>query len=131
MTRWNSTTDRIVQCNQPHIRNKLNVLIEKLKKELDSEKSKQLRLLSSKDFLVMAGYEKVFDPVARALNTLQGEKVSSQGYIVPVLTSLRIRISQIELNNNITRDFQANMLTLINGVRLASYFEINTTNKEK
>lgn len=129
-TRWNSTTDCIVQCNRSHIRNKLNTLIEKLQKELDSISSRQLKLLHNNDFQVMSAYEKVLEPVARALDTLQGEKNNSQGYIVPVLHSLKIRISGIEPTNNILKDFKSTMVTLINGNRLTKYFEFNTTNKD-
>lgn len=119
-----------MQCNRPHIRNKLNALITKLKQELDSISSQNLRLLTSNDFSVMSAYEKVLEPVARALNTMQGEKVNSQGFILPVLHSLKIRIAQIEPTNNIIKDFKAVMMSLINGHRLVKYFQFNIANKD-
>lgn len=78
----------------------------------------------------MASYQKVLEPVARALDTLQGEINNSQGFIVPVLSSLKVRISLIEANNNIIRDFKTHMMSLVNGDRLSKYFQFNTTNKD-
>lgn len=72
-TRWNSKLDCIKQCNEPGIQRKLNDLIQKLKNSLNSNTAMQLRLLNNNDFIVMVQYEKVFGPIAVALDILQGE----------------------------------------------------------
>lgn len=71
----------------------------------------------------------MLEPVARALDVLQGEKNNSQGWILPILLSMRRRISQIEDSNNIVRDYKSLILRLID-VRFGSCLEINVLNKD-
>lgn len=89
----------------------------------------QLRILTNIDLIVMAQYEKVFTPVARALDILQGEYNNSQGLILPVLLSMKARISAIEESHNIIKDFKTNMLKLIKA-KFGKYFEYNSSNKD-
>lgn len=110
----------------PQIKGKLNDLISALKMRLNSSSSKQLKLLTSNDFLLMDKYEQIFEPVARALDVLQGEVNNSQGLIIPVLQSMKMRVSLIEENNNIIRDFK-NTLTRLIDKRFGNYFEFSTT----
>lgn len=128
-TRWNSKLDCIKQCNKPEIKAKLNELIQKLKNNLTSITAMQLRILTNIDLIVMAQYEKVFTPVARALDILQGEYNNSQGLILPVLLSMKARISAIEESHNIIKDFKTNMLKLIKA-KFGKYFEYNSSNKD-
>lgn len=128
-TRWNSFTDCVSQLNKPEIKCKLNDLITALKKRLSSKSSMQLRLLNANDYTLMNEYEKVFSPIAKALDVLQGEKNNSQGWILPVLFSMKERILLIEKINNISRDFKSLMLRLIQN-RFGGYFEFNSFNKD-
>lgn len=129
VTRWNSLIDCICQLNKPEIQCKLNDLIAALKNRLSSQSSRQLRFLNSKDFTLMNEYEKVFSPIAKALDVLQGEKNNSQGWILPVLFSMKERISQIEETHNVNRDFKSLMLNLIQN-RFGDCFEFNSSNKD-
>lgn len=128
-TRWNAKYDCIRQCNKPAIQSKLNELVQSLKRSLTSTTAMQIRPFTSNDFIVMAQYEKVFEPVAQALDTLQGEYNNSQGRILPVLLSMRKRISSIEETGNIIRDFKAVTLKQID-VRFGKYLEYNSLNKD-
>lgn len=128
-TRWNSKLDCLKQLNKAEIQRKLNELIQKLKTSLTSNTAMQLRLLTNNDFIVMSQYEKVFTPVAQALDILQGEYNNSQGYVLPVLLSMKTRISNIEDSNNIVKDFKALILKLIE-TRFGKYFEYSTSNKD-
>lgn len=77
----------------------------------------------------MNQYEKVFGPVAQALDTLQGEYNNSQGRILPVLSSMKRRILEIEDTGNIIKDFKSIILTQIDA-RFSKYLEYNSTNKD-
>lgn len=112
-TRWNSFIDAIVQLNKKEIRSKLNELITALKTRLNSKNSKLLRTLTANDFIIMAEYEKVFLPVAKSLDVLQGDKINSQGWIMPVLLSMRQRVEETVTISNVGKDFKLLMLQLI------------------
>lgn len=115
-TRWNSKFDSIKKVfdickgDMNLERNKINILIRRLKTELKS--ANHLLLLESSDFLVMENYVKVMQPVACALDTLQGEYNCSQGIILPVISSMKHRISSLEDNCNIIIDFKRTMLAV-------------------
>lgn len=128
-TRWNSRLDCVSQCNKVEIQRKLNDLIEALKTALNSSIAMQLRTLTTHDFAVMIQYEKVFGPVAQSLDILQGEKNNSQGCVMPVLVSMRSRISQLQENNNIIKDFKVLMIKLIDS-RFKNFFKYDELNKD-
>lgn len=128
-TRWNSKLDCVRQCNQVVIQNKLNDLIDKLKSSLNSNTAEQLRKFTANDFSVMRQYEQVFGHVANSLDILQGEKNNSQGCIMPVLISMKTRISQLRETNNIIKDFKELILNLIDN-RFKNYFKYNELNKD-
>lgn len=128
-TRWNSKYDCIKQCNKPEIQTKLNELIQTLKGNLKSNTAALLRTFTTNDFIVMAQYEKVFAPVAQALDILQGEYDNSQGRVMPVLLSMKRRISEIQTNGNIIRDFKSLILKRIDA-RFGKYLKFNSLNKD-
>lgn len=113
-TRWNSKFDSIKKAFEickgdfHNERNKLNILIRRLKTELKS--ANHLQTLEQSDYYVMDNYIKVMQPVACALDTLQGEYNCSQGMILPVISSMKFRISSLEENCNIITDFKRTML---------------------
>lgn len=115
-TRWNSKFDSIkkvfdiCKSDMNPERNKINILIRRLKTELKS--ANHLMLLEPSDFLVMENYVKVMQPIACALDTLQGEYNCSQGIILPVISSMKHRISSLEENCNIVIDFKRTMMTV-------------------
>lgn len=107
----------------------MNDLIEALKRKLKSKSARHLKLLTQNDFILIEKYELVFEPIARALDVLQKEKDNSQGWIIPVLQSMKLRISLIEETNNIIRDFKKTMEKLID-IRFGHYLQMNATNKD-
>lgn len=126
-TRWNSFMDSVVQLNK--LKSQLNELIATLKIKLNSNTSKQLRALNANDFLVMAEYEKIFSPVAKSLDILQGDKINSQGWIMPVLLSMRQRVEDATTVSNIGRDFKNIMLKLIDH-RFSKTLDFDLINKD-
>lgn len=75
----------------------------------------------------MEKFEKMFAPISRALDVLQGEVNNSQGLIIPVLQSMKSHISSIDDSNNIARDFQRILIKVIDE-RFGHYFEYNAMN---
>lgn len=128
-TRWNSEYDAVAFCNRPEIKPKLNVLIQKLKDTLTCQSAKNLQILAGFDFTLIIEYLKIMEPMACALDVMQKEYNSSQGYVLPVLFSMKRRIEQIEDNSNITRDFKRAMPQAIES-RFNQNFAINSTNKD-
>lgn len=133
-TRWNSRYDAIKMCTEPDIQKNLNKLISELKSELKCVSAQNLQVLTVRDFAIMESYIKVFEPVAIALDVMQREFNSSQGYIIPVLASMKSRIENIkEMSNNkpepLMKDFKSAMLQAIN-FRFTSYFLFDVTNKD-
>lgn len=118
----------IIFLYSPEIKKKLNELVETLKKKLKSKFARQLKAFTQNDFILMEKYQLVFEPIARALDVLQREKDNSQGWIIPVLQSMKLRTSLIEESNNIVRDFK-NILIKIIDKRFGHYLEINASNK--
>lgn len=53
----------------------------------------------------------------------------SQGYILPVLLSMKTRITQIEDSNNVIKDFKRVILNIIND-RFGKYFDYSLANKD-
>lgn len=77
----------------------------------------------------MESYGMMFEPVARALDVLQGEVNNSQGLIIPVLQSMKLHINSIDVTGNIVRDFKS-VLTRLIDKRFGYYFEFNANNKD-
>lgn len=114
-TRWNSKFDSIKKIleickSEPSFeRNKINGLIRRLKSELYA--AGHLSPLTQNDLSVIETYVQIMEPLAFALDKLQGEYNCSQGYILPVLISMKLRISSIETrDSNILEDFKVTML---------------------
>lgn len=128
-TRWNSEFDAVKFCNRPDIINKLNPLIDELKDKLECQSARNLQKLSNHDMVVIQQYLNVMEPVACALDKMQREFNGSQGYILPVLHSMRHRVNQIDAKINLARDFKKAMLLAID-FRFNGYFEFTETNKD-
>lgn len=113
-TRWNSKFDSIkkvytiITREENHDKNEINILIKRLRTELKS--TSHLQLIEKADVLVMRKYINVMEPVAYALDTLQGEFNCSQGLILPVLISMKHRIESIEETSPLDIDFKRTML---------------------
>lgn len=116
-TRWNSKFDAINKivgiCKSDTIfeRNKINILIKRLKTELHS--ANHLLTLDQSDISVMENYIKIMQPIATSLDTLQGEYNCSQGMILPVIFSMKHKISSFDVDCNIMGDFKQTMLEVI------------------
>ncbi|XP_055308709.1 uncharacterized protein LOC129572718 [Sitodiplosis mosellana] len=116
-TRWNSKFDAINKivdiCKSDTIyeRNKINILIRRLKTELRS--ANHLLILEQSDISVMENYVKVMQPIASALDTLQGEYNCSQGLILPVIFSMKHKISSFDVDCNLLGDFKQTMLEVL------------------
>lgn len=128
-TRWNSRFDAVKMCTDPEIRVNLNKLIQQLKTDLKSTSAQNLQTLNTRDFLVMDDYVTVFEPVAIALDRMQKEFNGSQGYIIPVLFSMKDRITKIKENGPLIKDFKAAMLKAIDH-RFKNYFLFGESNKD-
>lgn len=129
-TRWNSRFDAAKVCCEPDVESKLNLLIERLKLELKSSQSaKNLNTLTIHDFSVIKEFIRVMEPVAQSLDAMQREKNSSQGFIIPVLLSMKFRITKINETSNIAKDFKSTMLAAIHK-RFQNYFVLNESNKD-
>lgn len=125
-TRWNSKFDSINKCCRPDIKPKLNMLIQKLKLELRS--GRQLSILTVNDFNIYDDYLKVIRPVANALDGLQGDKICSQGYILPTLVSMKMHISTLSGRENL-KIFRDIMVKVIDA-RFNNYIKITEDNRE-
>lgn len=128
-TRWNSMTDAVKLCDHPKIQKKLNPLIQELKTKLQCPSARNLQLLTSNDFIIITQYVKTTVPVAQSLDVMQREHNTSQGYVLPVLYSMKHRIEQLDEKSNIARDFKSAMLKAID-FRFKKYFKIDDTNKD-
>lgn len=128
-TRWNSRFDSVKMCNRPEIQKNLNKLIHELKSNLACMKAQNLQTLTTSDFVVIDLYVKVFEPVAVALDCMQKEFNSSQGFIMPVLISMRHRVTQMPNTPNIARDFKESMLKAIDD-RFKNYFLFEDSNED-
>lgn len=127
-TRWNALFDALKLCLRADIQLKLNTLIQKLKSELKSAENK-LQLLTPSDFLVITEYVKVMEPVARSLDRMQAESNGSQGYIMPVLISMKHHISRVEESSTIAKDFKKHLLDVIEK-RFSNYMSFSEANRD-
>lgn len=128
-TRWNSMADAVKVCNDADIQKKLNPLIQELKSKLKCQSARNLQPLTNNDFIIIAQYVKVTEPLAQSLDILQREHNSSQGYVLPVLYSMKHRIEKITENSNIARDFKNAMLKAID-FRFKNYFKVDDSMKD-
>lgn len=128
-TRWNSRFDAVKMCSKPEIQKNLNKLIQQIKTDLSCASAGNLQFLTANDFAVIEQYIKVTEPVALSLDIMQKEYNSSQGFIMPILFSMKHRITQTAESTNIARDFKASMLNAINN-RFMEYFTFKNSNKD-
>lgn len=128
-TRWNSRFDAVKMCNEVQIQKNLNKLIQQLKVDLKCPSAQNLQLLNARDFSIMDHYIKVLEPVAVALDVMQKEFNCSQGYIIPILSSMKHRITEINETAPLVKDFKAAMLDAIDS-RFKNYFLFEDINKD-
>lgn len=126
ITRWNSRYDSIAKVCEPTIKPKVNSLIQRLSAEIHS--AAHLQVLSNADWAVLSEYVRVMEPIAMALDILQGEKKSCQGYITPTLISMRYRITSLE-GNGLLQAFKTTALEVIHK-RFQRYFRINYIDRD-
>lgn len=97
--------------------------------------AQNLQMLNARDFSIMDYYIKVFEPVAVSLDVMQREFNSSQGFIIPVLQSMKHRIKSIPENNkdgskiHLVIDFKTAMFSAIDS-RFKNYFLFDVSNKD-
>lgn len=128
-TRWNGEFAAVRFCNRSDIKPKLNTLIEELKSKLQCPSAKSLQILTQSDFTILSHFIKVMEPMANGLDVMQKEYNSSQGYVLPVLYSMKRRIEQIDETANVARDFKTAMLQAIDN-RFKDELSINEKNKD-
>lgn len=127
-TRWNSKYDALFKINDCKIQPKINTLIARLRADIKS--AILLQPLSHSDFNVIGQYLKILEPVATSLDLLQGEFNCSQGYILPVLTSMKHRVAELAVRSDtIGADFKKTMLEVIEG-RFKELFKFNEQNQD-
>lgn len=124
VTRWNSRFDSTEKSFKAKL--KINVLIQKLKKELNS--ARNLSYLTTNDWSVIEEYLKVTRPVALALDQLQAETNGSQGFIMPTLIVMKQKVFNLS-GTSMTTEFRRAMIAVINA-RFSTYCEINENNRE-
>lgn len=123
-TRWNSKFDAIKHIYE--LKPKMSAFVDKLKENIPS--ATRLPKLTNEDWLVIAAYLKVMEPVAASLDRLQGDKNGSQGFIMPTIRTMKYHISEID-GGNCTKQFKEAMLKVIDR-RFNKFFEINDYNRE-
>lgn len=128
-TRWNSRFDAVKMCNEADIKKNLNKLIQQLKTDLTCISAQNLQIISPRDFAIIEDYITVFQPVAIALDRMQNEFNSSQGYIIPVLSSMKNRVEKINEMSPLIKDFKRAMLDSIN-YRFKNIFLFDEHNKD-
>lgn len=124
-TRWNSKFDAVKHLFG--MKDKINLFVEKLKTRMNS--AEMIQFLNNDDERLIAAYIKVFEPVAIALDRLQGERNSGQGYILPTLYTMRFIIAEINGGGPITKVFQDIMLSVIDK-RFGNYFKMDENTSE-
>lgn len=125
-TRWNSKYDAINKSCQADIKPKVNLLIQKLRKEFKTVRN--LQNITTSDWNNLHDYLKVMQPVANALDKLQGEKNCGQGYILPTFVAMKHRISLLTGRQTLI-DMMLCMLKVIDA-RFASFFRYDLENRE-
>lgn len=110
-TRWNSKYDSIDLAEKN--KQKINEAIDEINAEATKntprgKKYKKLEKLSASDWRVLKDYALCMGPVAMGLDILQGDKQSSQGYILPVLFGIKASLQEnIEMRRHVSENGQA------------------------
>lgn len=108
ITRWNSKFDAVNQISKLKV--KINPLILQLKAQLST--GRNLTTISTNEWIVIEEYIKIAQPIACALDKLQGEVNGSQGYIVPTLLAMKHYIATHNCRQ-ITQEFKRVMLKVV------------------
>lgn len=107
-TRWNSKFD-CIDLAEKH-KSKINEAIEEINKEAhknvpSKKKDKKLEKLSASEWRVLKDYVSCLRPVAMGLDILQGDKRSSQGYILPVFHGIKVGLAENISNRTYISEF--------------------------
>lgn len=108
ITRWNYRSDSIEAAENHKL--KINEAIDEINNEAkrnapNGKKGKKLEKLSSIEWKVLKDYVTCMRPVALGLDILQGDKRSSQGYILPVLYGIKAGLEDNLLNSSYTSEY--------------------------
>lgn len=125
LTRWNSKFDaveRVLTVGAIKMEKYINALKQNMKS------AAHLMQLEREDWLVINVYVKVLKPIALALDRLQGEKICSQGYILPTLFAMKHHLQNMDVSNFL-KSCRDSMLNVVNK-RFHLYFGISDSNKE-
>lgn len=125
-TRWNSKYDAIVESCSDAFKPKIIFLIQRLKNEISS--ASILHPLCNNDWLILNECLKVMKPVAVALDRLQGENNTSQGFILPTLFAMKFHITSLEGGNALQVMKKAMLESVFK--RYNVFFEINKLNRD-
>lgn len=135
-TRWNSKFDSIAVAEKHRL--VIKEAIDEINKEVlrnapRNNKNKKLEQLSVVEWRVLKDYTSCLQPVAIALDILQGEKRACQGYILPTLYSIRATLEENMEKNIYVSDhglvLHECILECLNH-RFANLMAINEDNKE-
>lgn len=135
-TRWNYKTDSIGIAEQHKL--KINEAIEEINKEATKNapkgnKKKKLEKLTVLEWKILKDYVTCMRPVSMGLDILQGDKRSSQGYILPVLYGIKAGLEDNLANNSYVsdygEDFNSILLNCIES-RFGEKMQINEDNKD-
>lgn len=119
VTRWNSMYDSIVQI--VNSRSQLNNLFEELGIQNQMFKESELDYLSD--------YCKVLEPLARAIDILQGDQNTFFGYLLPCLGSLHKKLTRIQIEIDHKNIIRPLLDACVSGLlkRFAVYFDFSST----
>lgn len=124
-TRWNSKYDAVCKIYTLGM-DKINAYIDALKTNLKT--ASHLLKLTKEDWTMISIYLKVMKPVATSLDRLQGEKESSQGFILPSLLTMKHNVKALD-GLVILKNCRDAMLGVIEN-RFSGHLIINYSNKE-
>lgn len=124
ITRWNSKYDAVRKTAHFGI-DKLNALIGRLKNECNA---RHFKYLTEADMAVLNEYLKIMGPFAASLDRLQGEKVASQGYIMPTIISMKYKITSLD-GSSLMQAFKKTALEVIDK-RFSRYLNVNETTRD-
>ena len=86
VTRWNSLFDSLTQLIEH--KEKLNDVLRVLKSKFSFEQSQN-------EYLEQ--YRRIVQPIALAIDNLQGEKTTFYGYLIPTIVTLLVRYKRLEI----------------------------------
>lgn len=92
ITRWNSSFDsiKIAEENKKNINEAIGAInAEERKNGSKSKKNNKLEKLTSNEWKLLKDYTSALEPIAEALDVLQGDKKACLGYVLPALYEIK------------------------------------------